>query len=61
MTCRCYMCGPKAPGKVGRRSYVRAGVSTSESGEMVHGTGRRMGRKLRRVREGRTWRAELLA
>ncbi len=61
MTCRCQMCGNKRTDKVGRKSYIRAGVVTSEDGETVHGSGRRKARKLRRVREARTWRAELVA
>lgn len=58
MTCHCYMCGSKRPGKVGRSSYIRAGIVTSESGETVKGTGRKYARRLRRVREQRTWQSE---
>ena len=55
--CHCAMCGVDNAGKAStRRTYRAMGIPCDEYGD--HGAAKRAARKLRRVREYRTWTQE---
>ena len=58
MTCRCNMCGVKNAGKTERKSYAMFRLIGDE--KRKHSSDKDATRKIRRVRETRMWKAELL-
>lgn len=53
MKCKCAMCGIDQAGRVGRKTYARAGIQTAEA--EAHGFQRIRQRRTRRRVEKRGW------